>query len=130
MQKMKEESNKARMTEMKRQKELAQLQKEARRRENELRELRIREQRREAVLKRKQEEMQNLRRAQRPSSTRNVQQNGSLAGGNFSDRSYMASSRGVVSSNRRRSMLNRMAKLHWINLEKNVSLQLAKYIRF
>lgn len=124
MQKMKEEANKARAAELKRQKELAQLQKEARRRENELRELKMKEQRREAIFKRKQEEMQNLRRAQRPASTRTQQQtNSTYVGGPAADRTFVAGNRTTLADSRRRRserVLSKLAKQHWIQIEKTV----------
>lgn len=72
MKKMKEESNKARLTEMKRVKEVAQLQKDARKREIELRSLKMDKEKRETILKRKQEEVQTLRRLQKPASGKNL----------------------------------------------------------
>lgn len=68
MKKMKEESNKARIIEMKRLKEVSQLQKDARKREVELRTLKMDQQKREMIFKRKQEELQTLRRLQKPTS--------------------------------------------------------------
>ena len=65
---MKEESNKLRLVEMRRAKEVAQLQKDARVREVELRSLKQDKQKRDIVLKRKQEENQALRRLQKPTS--------------------------------------------------------------
>jgi hypothetical protein len=123
MQKMKEESGKARELELKRQKEMAQLQKEARRREIELRELKMKDQRREAIFKRKQEEVQNLRRAQRPNTSRSQSNQQSFSGPTV-ERTFTANNRSIMDKTRRRSgrVLSKLAKQHWVNIEKAVSV--------
>lgn len=64
MQKMKEEANRHKELEMKRTREIAQLRKESRKRENEIRTLQMDKRVKETVLKRKQEEVNALRKVQ------------------------------------------------------------------
>lgn len=64
MQKMKEEAVKHKEQELKRTREIAQLRKESRRRENEIRTLQMDKRVKETVLKRKQEEVLALRKTQ------------------------------------------------------------------
>ena len=64
MQKMKEEANRHKELELKRTREIAQLRKESRKRENEIRTLQMDKRVKESVLKRKQEEVNALRKVQ------------------------------------------------------------------
>ena len=64
MQKMKEEANRFKELELKRTREIAQLRKESRKRENEIRTLQMDKRVKETVLKRKQEEVNALRKTQ------------------------------------------------------------------
>ena len=64
MQKMKEEANRHKELELKRTREIAQLRKESRKRENEIRTLQMDKCVKESVLKRKQEEVNTLRKVQ------------------------------------------------------------------
>lgn len=64
MQKMKEEANRHKELELKRTREIAQLRKESRKRENEIRTLQMDKRVKETVLKRKQEEVNALRKVQ------------------------------------------------------------------
>lgn len=64
MQKMKEEANRHKELELKRTREIAQLRKESRKRENEIRTLQMDKRVKETVLKRKQEEVNALRKTQ------------------------------------------------------------------
>lgn len=64
MQKMKEEANRFKELELKRAREIAQLRKESRKRENEIRTLQMDKRVKETVLKRKQEEVNALRKNQ------------------------------------------------------------------
>ncbi|XP_046439870.1 kinesin-like protein KIF21A isoform X2 [Daphnia pulex] len=110
MQKMKEDANRHKEIELKRTREIAQLRKESRKRENEIRTLQMDKRVKETVLKRKQEEVNALRKVQ-------------ARQGNLSDR---ASGR-VVQSGRnsrkpRQPMYSpKVAKQKWHKLEHNLS---------
>jgi kinesin family protein 4/21/27 len=110
MQKMKEDANRHKEIELKRTREIAQLRKESRKRENEIRTLQMDKRVKETVLKRKQEEVNALRKVQ-------------ARQGVLSDR---ASGR-VVQSGRnsrkpRQPMYSpKVAKQKWHKLEHNLS---------
>ena len=70
MTKIKEESNRHKESEQRRNREIAQLKKESRVRENQIRTLEAEKKLKETVLKRKQEEVSALRRMAKPMSDR------------------------------------------------------------
>jgi len=106
MQKMKEDANRHKESELKRTREIAQLRKESRKRENEIRSLQMDKRVKETVLKRKQEEVNALRKA---------------AKGALSDRAAGRVLPGRQSRKANEPFSPKMAKQKWHRLEHNLS---------
>lgn len=119
MQKMKEEVNRHKELELKRTREIAQLRKESRKHENEIRSLQMDKRVKETVLKRKQEEVNALRKVQARKEALSDLASGRVI--HHQQQGSRNSSRSNKPTHRQPLFSPKVAKQKWHKLEHNLS---------